>query len=123
MVPRHLGEALAGAAAHDCGHYHDYCGGGDSALGHAKALFPNCAVSSLQVGWSQGGVRRVNVDCMLTALQAKLVARLLEPGALFWKQILSRGCSGMLGAFRFASYLAVTDCPVGLWSVGALHVL
>ena len=35
--------------------------------------------------WAQGGMRLVNLEVMLDSLQAKIVARLLEPARLPWK--------------------------------------
>ena len=34
--------------------------------------------------WAQGGMRLVNLEVMLDSLQAKIIARLLEPGRLPW---------------------------------------
>ena len=61
-----------------------FVAGIDVASGRRVALYPNRLVSSLD--WAQGGVRLVDVDAMILALQAKLVARVLDPDVLPWKQ-------------------------------------
>ena len=61
-----------------------FVAGVDPASGRRVALYPNRFTSSLD--WSQGGVRLVDVDAMITALQAKLVARLFQSTELPWKQ-------------------------------------
>ena len=65
-----------------------FVAGADVRAGHVPPLFPNRALSSLD--WAQGGVRLVDVDGMICALQAKLVARLLEPEFLPWKQFMGQ---------------------------------
>ena len=61
-----------------------FVAGVDTASGRRAALYPNRFTSSLD--WGQGGVRLVDVEAMVSALQAKLVARLLGPAVLPWKQ-------------------------------------
>ena len=60
-----------------------YVAGKDAASTSAVRLFPNRLVSSLD--WRAGGVRLIDVEAMIVALQAKLIARLLEPRQLAWK--------------------------------------
>ena len=64
-----------------------FVAGGTNSAGRPRALFPGRAVSSLD--WSQGGVRLVNVEAMISALQAKLVARLLSPPILPWQKFFA----------------------------------
>ena len=57
--------------------------GGSQAARRSAAMHPNRLLSALD--WSEGGVRLLDVDAMITALQSKLIARLLEPEVLPWK--------------------------------------
>ena len=60
-----------------------FVAGGTTSAGQPRRLYPNRNVSSLD--WNLGGARLLDVNAMIAALQAKLVARLLEPASLPWK--------------------------------------
>ena len=51
-------------------------------------MFPNRNLSSLD--WAQGGICLIDVDAMVCALQPKVIARLLEPEFLPWKQFFGQ---------------------------------
>ena len=76
--------------------------------GRRAALHPGRFTSSLD--WSQGGVRLVDVDAMITALQAKLVARLLAPDVLPWKQFFMQWL--VRSETCFLAHPALTRRPV-----------
>ena len=62
-----------------------YVAGGRTVAGRARALFPSRRVSCRPA--AAGSVGLVDVQAMVLALQAKLVATLLEPEALPWKTL------------------------------------
>ena len=85
-----------------------FVAGGDVRGGRIPPLFPNRTLSSLD--WAQGGVRLIDVDAMICALQAKLVARLLEPEFLPWKQFFAQWLHRSAQCRAITPTFAMRDC-------------
>lgn len=51
--------------------------------GRAARLFPRREVCAME--WAEGGIRLVDIELMIQALQAKIIARLLDPARHVWK--------------------------------------